>query len=347
VTTAWAYSGDTQDGFKTQYQRVGQDADLVDGATLQPEARSWILPGLSAETEVKVRVVAYNALGESPPEEVSETTPPGNVETDLTQILVYENMSNVPIGESWNGHVPFGTSITIGSQEVTPLTSDRVGMNEMLQGSTGYGRWGFSYEQPFSAREGDEIWFRVFELMPIGYDHYAYGEGERLKWMRMNNLQIIGGANGGYNDVYFDRKNDQRFLNIKESSTDGKHWITFAGFDGSKLYADGNWHSYEMYVRFSKDTTLGEVRFWVDGQAAGKVSRATLVDPVVAGTEANGPYHCNRLLYHTWWNGGCPKTQRSYYDNVAIAMKIAGGRDDTPHLGTDETGFPYIGSKVQ
>jgi hypothetical protein len=187
----------------------------------------------------------------------------------------------------------------------------------------------------------------VFELMPIGYDHYSYAGGNRLKCMRIGNNQIIGGASGGYNDIYFDFKQNSRFKNIKEGSTDGQSWVDFGSFDGSKLYADGNWHSYEMYVRFSKDTNLGEVRYWVDGKPMGQVYRATLVDPVVAGTEANGPYHCNRLLYHTYWNGGCPKTQRSYYDNVAIAMKIAGGRDDSPYLGTDETGFPYIGSKVQ
>jgi len=324
----------------------------VAGATLQPEARSWILPGLSAETEVKVRVVAYNALGESAPAEVTDTTLPGNVETDLTQILVYENMSNVPIGQPWDDHVPFGVSITIGSQEVTPLTSDRVGMNEMLEGAEGYGRWGFDYTQGLSAREGDEVWFRVYYLMPIGYDHYSYGGGNRLKWFRMGCSQIIGGHNTGTNGINFDFKENSRFLHYKEGPTDTdepdySYWNPMGTFDGSKLYADGNWHSYEYYILHSKDPAIGHVRYWIDGKLMGTVTRATLTDPVKAGTEANGPYHCNRLYFQTYWNGGSPKTQRAYFDNVAIAVKIAGVRDDTPYLAVDETGYPYIGSKVQ
>ena len=261
--------------------------------------------------------------------------------TDLTNILVYDNLSAVPVGESWNGYVPFGTSITVGSQEVASLTSDRVGMNEILETQTGYGRWGFTYEN-LDLREGDEIWFRVYELMPAGYDHYSYGEGNRLKWMRAATVTIAEGTNGGYNDVYFDQKGTYRFKNIKEASTDGTGWIDFNSY-APELYADGQWHSYEMYIKFSKDTNVGEVRFWVDGLPMGMANRATLSDPEVSGL---GPYHCNRLLYHTYWNGGSPKTQRSYYDNIAIAVKIAGGRNDTPYLALDPTGAKYIGDAL-
>jgi hypothetical protein len=266
-------------------------------------------------------------------------------DTNLDQILVYDNLSSIVIGESWNAYVPFGTSITIGSQEVASLTSDRVGMNEAIEASTGYGRWGFTYEQGLDLREGDEVWFRVFELMPVGYDHYAYGEGNRLKWMRAAVVTIIGGTNGGYNDVYFDNEDNLRFMNIKEASTDSTGWIPFANYPSKNYYADGQWHSYEMYIKFSKNPSDGKVRFWVDGQPMGESTRATLNDPEISG--AGGDYHCNRLLYHTYWNGGTPKTQRCYYDNIAIAIKKFGGRNDEPWLAIDTNGNRFIGSAVQ
>jgi hypothetical protein len=284
-----------------------------------------------------------NAAGVSQYAEVWQDTAPVTSTTDLTQILVYENMSSVPIGESWSGYVPFGTSITKGSQEVPAITSDRVGKNEMFQGLEGYGRWGFTYSG-FTAVEGDEIWFRVHELMPYGYDHYSYSGGAKLKWMRMQTGAIADGSNGGYNDLYVDFKSEKRWTCIKEASTDGVNWVPFSTFSDPPLYDDAQWHSYEFYVKFSKNPAVGEMRYWVDGVLSGAVNRATLSDPAVNGGPSD--YQCTRLLYHTYWNGGCPKDQSSYYDNVAIAMKIAGFRDDTPHLAQDAQGNLFIGSAL-
>ena len=283
--------------------------------------REWTAYSLKPNVTYRIRISAVNSFGNSTYSEVITTTNQVATTTDLTQILVYEDMSAIPIGTSWNGYVPFGTSITVGSQEVPSITSDRVGKNQMLETYEGYGRWGFTYEQGLDAREGDEVWFRVHELMPFGYDHYSYSGGNRLKWMRMQTSAIADSSNGGYNDIYFDFKDQHRFANIKEGATDGVNWI-YAGtpFPDPPLYDDAQWHAYEFYVKFSKDPLVGEVRYWVDGQLTIAANRATLPDPAINGGPSE--YNCPRLLYHTYWNGGCPKDQASYFDNVAIAVKI-------------------------
>jgi len=351
ITVGWDYNGSGHTGFNTQYLRSGQDVDWVQGATLQPEARTFIQHGLPAEVEVFIRVVAVGSESVSAPVDVSDTTLPGNAETDLDSIVYYKNVSGLGIGEKWNSYMGLSTSTVYGSQDVTSLTSDRVGMDEIVEGDTAYGRWGFTYETPaFSLREGDEAWFRVFYLMPIGYIHYATSGSRMLKWFRGGCAQIATGFGTGTNGINIDWEENSRFLFYKESPTDldvNDYWNPIGSFDGSTLYADGNWHSYEYYVLNSKDPAVGNAKLWIDGKLMGSVKRATITDEAKNDTAAGGPYHCNRLYFQTYWNGGAPQTQRAYFDNVAIAMRIAGGRDDTPYLAVDETGFPYIGSKIQ
>ena len=349
VTVSWEYKGTTHTGFKTQYRLPAQGGVWLDGDTLKISDRTWTRLDLPADTNVDVRIMAFNAVGNSAPADISTVTGPPNTETNLGKILVYENLAGIPLNLNWNGYVPFGTSSTKGSQEVASLTADRVGMNEIKVGEDGFGKWGFTYDTPsFSAREGDEIWFRVYELHPIGYDHYAYGGGGRLKWFRFRMAQIEGGAISGYNELYMDYKENSRWVNHKEGATDTKPaWMPMGSFDPELLYADGKWHSFEVYVKFSMDTDVGEMRFWIDGELMGKANRATLDDPAKSAFPERGPFHCVALYYHTYWNGLAPKTQRTYYDNIAIAMNIAGGHSDRQWLEADASGFPFIGSKVQ
>jgi hypothetical protein len=338
----WTYSGTTHERFTTQYKVAD---DWIDGGVVDADARTWTQYGLTPDTEVTIRVMATNDIGNSSPVDVVQMTGPPNTETNLDQIYIYTNLGDVPVGVRWDAYVPFNTSVTWGSDDVEALTAGRVCSNDIREGTDGYGRWGFTHENPdFSAREGDEIWFRVFYLMPDTYIHYA--NGSQLKFFRMGRVPIGGGVTTGTVGVNMDVEGAARWIHYVEQPTDGRPNAPIGTFDDTQLYADGKWHYYEYYVKWSADPDIGYARFWIDGKLMGDARRATLTAP-----GANGPYHCNILYWQTWWNFNAPQDQVAYFDNIAIAMNISAPgypvRNDKPWLQVDEDGFPFIGDKIQ
>lgn len=94
------------------------------------------------------------------------------------------------------------------------------------------------------------------------------------------------------------------------------------------------WESYEFYVKFhhkaKDDGGEAVVRFWKNGKLLKEVTdRKTLV---------NSSDYSQRTLLFTYWNGGAPKTQHMYVDNIVLTSQKPTNRD--------EKGNPYIGTSV-
>ena len=154
-------------------------------------------------------------------------------------------------------------------------------------------------------------------------------EGGRLKFLRMH-VENSQGDNRGYNDIYIDAKNAaSAFKFIYEGE---QRWVDLG--EKSLLPKFNQWESYEFYVKFhhkSKDDG-GEavIRFWKNGKLIKEITnRKTLVDP----TDSSGRTHI-----FTYWNGGSPKTQFMYIDNLVLSSK-------TPP-DTDEFGNVFIGTGI-
>jgi len=177
------------------------------------------------------------------------------------------------------------------------------------EGKTGYGTWGGEFIFPEKAYRGDSLWYQVHVYFPEGFDHYSYGEGNRLKFLRIQTLSSDN-KNHGYLDLYID---------IKGSTTPFK-WI----YEGAAKWSNvGNssdmiikdrWESYQMQVTLDtvpvSEGGEAEVRLWKNGELLRHITnRATL---------KTATDYVNRALLFTYWNGGAPKTQSMFADEITI-----------------------------
>lgn len=193
------------------------------------------------------------------------------------------------------------------------------------EGKTGYGTWGGEFTFPSKPGRGDKIWYQFHMYVPQDFDHYSYGEGGRLKVMRIQ-TKSSSGSNHGYLDLLIDQKGTENPFK----------WI----YEGENVWRDigepkdmivkERWESYQMAATL--DTVpvdsggQAEVRIYKNGKLLRHITdRRTLVDNTDNAT---------RALLFTYWNGGAPKTQSLYVDEITITT-------ETPsYRGAD--GYPQI-----
>ncbi len=204
------------------------------------------------------------------------------------------------------------------------------------QGSTG-GGWGGGTTLPTKLRRGDEIWIRVRTYMPAGFNYDASAAGNKLKFLRLRTADASGG-NTGYVDWYLSPKgSSDPFQIIYEGGQKAVFgsggcttdcWTKFGAGDAIQL---GKWETFEYYIRL--DTVpvskggKARVRAWKNGKLL-----SDMTDKItLARTDGYAP----AFLFLNYWNGGSPKTQTMYVDDVTLTT-------DRPS-STDSTGFPYIG----
>lgn len=216
---------------------------------------------------------------------------------------------------------------TYSDQQKLKNNSARISIKK---GQTGYGHWGGEFRFPEKVYKGSTIWFLVHTYMPADFDHHAYGEGSRLKFLRIQTLKSNGDSRG-YNDLYFD------MLGAEQPYK----WI----YEGENRWSDvgsrnnppkkEQWQSYEMAVTLDNIPKSkggqAQVRIWKNGVLLAEIEdRMTL---------ARADDYSDRALLFTYWNGGAPKDQHMYVDEITITT-------DTPP-GTDAHGNPFIGGLLQ
>lgn len=186
------------------------------------------------------------------------------------------------------------------------------------EGATGYGSWGGEFRFPEKLGKGDTIWYRVYTYFPEGFDHYSYGAGNRLKFLRLQ-TKSSSGENHGYVDFYIDKKDDPNpFKWIYEGVA---RWKNVG--EPKDLIVPGQWESYQMRVTFDNvPVSLGgeaEVMIWKNG----KLLRHITDSPTLKeATDVS-----SRALLFTYWNGGAPKTQSMYVDEIVLTTEEPTGRD--------------------
>lgn len=193
------------------------------------------------------------------------------------------------------------------------------------KGKTGWGWWGGAFTFPAKLVRGDTIWYQVHVYFPEDFDHYSYGEGNRLKFLRIQ-TKSSENRNHGYVDLLIDKK----------GSTNPFKWI----YEGENVWRNvgkpedmivkGVWESYQLQVTFDtiplESGGKAETRVWKNGVLIGHITdRRTLKE----STDFS-----NRALLFTYWNGGSPQTQSMYVDEITIT-------NDTPSW-TDSQGNPLI-----
>lgn len=274
---------------------------------------------------------------------IADLTTGGNgSSTNTAQILKYVSYTGGTNGANVSG-ANFSAYGTCKYSNAVVEGSDTTSM--ALSINAGQTAHGFAYMDPVNEaacpKKGDTLWVSVRMFRPTGYSNQSSGAGSHLKFFRIRTYNT-GGGNGanspGYDDVY---------LASSGSSSGGSSgsWQSF--YEGTSIWnqitGPGNepvnnvWETYDWEVVFDNVAQAsggqGRIRFWRNKILLGEVSRTTLTNATAFGQEVH---------YSTYWNGGAPQTQTMYINKVAIAIKKAGGRDDSSYLTTDSSGRPLI-----
>lgn len=200
---------------------------------------------------------------------------------------------------------------------------------QIKQGMTGFGVWGGIITFPSKLRRGDTVWFLVHTHMPVDFDHYSYGEGGRLKFLRIHTADA-NGVNLGYDDLYFDMKGAATSLRwIYEGE---QKWVNVAGIPDYPV--KGHWESYEMAVTLDSvpraSGGLAEVKIWKNGTLISHMTNnITLKDPLG---------YADAAYLFTYWNGGAPKDQFMYVDEVVVSSEAT---------ALDDAGNKFLGGLIK
>jgi len=203
----------------------------------------------------------------------------------------------------------------------------------IAKGSRGFGEWGGIIKFPSTLKNGDEIWVRMRNYFPIGFD---YNASTRLKFLRIKTFRQDG-SNGGYDDWYINRKGSvPPFQFIYEGSSRADlGWTKFG--TSSDVIKLGVWETYEMYIKFGTKSVdnggTGRVRVWKNGKLMKDITNRVTFR---AATD-----YANSLYIYTYWNDtpdtprGSPQTQNSYVDDVIVTS--------TRPTNKDSHGNNYVG----
>jgi hypothetical protein len=200
------------------------------------------------------------------------------------------------------------------------------------QGEGGFGEFGGVIDFP-DLRRGEEIWIRVRTYMPTGFDYNSYGEGNHLKFLRIRTASASG-AHEGYADVYIDRAGSGApFKYIFELEG---NW-SYMGSQSNAIRFD-QWETYEYYIRFGDTFTSSGgtslIRYWKNGTLMAEIpNRKSLNSATSVATY---------FYFFTYWNGGAPRTQSMFADDVIITNERPANRDASgnPFIGMGTTPAP-------
>lgn len=194
------------------------------------------------------------------------------------------------------------------------------------QGATGFGDWGGIVDLPSNLTSGDEIWIRVKTYWPTGFNYDSTSEGNRLKFIRLH-TRTSSDSNQGYDDWYINPQGaTQPFRFIFEGE---QVWEPF-GTANDRITHD-TWETYEIYMKLDSVSVdnggQARIRVWKNGNLMEEITgRKTLV---------SSASYADLLYFFTYWNGGAPKTQSMYVDEIVLTS-------DTP-TSTDNNGNPFVG----
>jgi len=162
---------------------------------------------------------------------------------------------------------------------------------------------------------GGNIWIRGYFYFPSGFDFTAAPVSKFIR------LKL---STGGYISLFFNANvpSTPTVGKLVESNDSSTHSLQMDV--PNSAISTGSWHCVEMHVRLS--TTAPLFRAWLDGKL---VLNDTSNKQVLSDTTSS-------LIYiMTNWNGGVPKSQSQYMDDIVITT-------DTPSQ-VDSNGNPMIG----
>lgn len=204
-----------------------------------------------------------------------------------------------------------------------PHTGTRALQAHVKAGKNAYGG---RIAYPSVLREGDEVWYRAYWYYPAGFDFTTNAVG--LKTMRIN-TEDSSGNSSGYLSIYRSQNNGRVRPHGEVVTQDFNTWLynNYPGGTTGQVIGTGVWHCFEMYVKFSSVPGKGVYRIWQNGKL--------VFEDTVNKTLASSTSKSTFVLIGNYFNGGAPKDEDAYVDDIVIT-------NQRPSQ-TDSHGNPMIG----
>lgn len=189
-------------------------------------------------------------------------------------------------------------------------------------GSDGDGTTGGGIDFPTTLVKGDTLWCDIRFFFPTGFEIATPGNGS-LKFLRFR-LKTPAEGHVGYNDIQFmdDAGQSSAFRMIQEVQGS---WVNFGT---ANSVTRNTWHRMSVCLKY--DNVLqssggtARSRVWFNG--------ALVVDDATIRTLENATDIVFLAFIYTFWNGGSPKTQSHYTDDIRFA------KNGTPSWALDLEG---------
>ena len=210
-----------------------------------------------------------------------------------------------------------------------------------------------AFALPSNITEGGQVWARVYLYAPLGFDWTA---NPISKILRLAVLE--SGAQRGYISILEIRPSNYgcTYNSVKFGQPPDNYGYIVGGSEyyGSLLsYPDSNnyvcqnrniaqanyltvgqWHCIELYAK-AGSTSNGIFRAWHNGELIWEHTNINTIPP--SGYIGNGTI-VGHLL--GWWNGGFPKDQDIYFDDLVITNETPTNRDKEGNFMIGPTGGP-------
>lgn len=217
-------------------------------------------------------------------------------------------------GQSARGDTAFSDAMDTTYSNERTFAGNQSGRMTVTGGSTAYGEWGGIRSLPARPKEGEEMWLRAAIYFPTTFD---YSANPWLKFLRIHTMSDAR-SNQGYLDLYILNNGKLSYNNEVTETVD---------YIASEPLQKGKWETYEVYVKFSSVAGQGMYRVWQNGKLVHEnSSRKTL---------SGSTSYSDAVYIFTYWNGGAPKSQQAFVDDVVITTTRPSARD--------EKGNPMVG----
>lgn len=226
------------------------------------------------------------------------------------------------LGQLAQGTGGFSESFATAYSNEAAYQSRQSAKMYVTAGSDGWGQWGAIHNLPARPKEGEEMWLRVASYFPSTFD---YSANPHLKFLRIH-TRSDAAENQGYLDLYIRNSGLLAYVNEPVG-------VITSEF-GSQVQK-GKWEIYEVYVKFSSVAGQGIFRVWQNG----KLVHENRQWKTLSGSAS----YSDRIHIFTYWNGGAPKTQSAYIDDVVITTTQPSARDAG---GNYMIGTTLYGAKV-
>ncbi len=238
---------------------------------------------------------------------------------------VNDNYDNQSAGQGCGSFWKGGSST---NSKVTTETASSGGKSCKMPISQGSLGWGGGFVLPGKLKKGDEFWIRFRVFMPAGFD-YNVSTTSSNKFIRVatkDSSNVVSYINWKWEN---EGSSTAHKVNIERDNCTTDCWQHFG--NNSARPVRGTWETYEMYVKFDNIPAAsggqGRIRAWKNGKLIGDLTKRR--------TFNNSSDYAAAIHIFSYWNGGSPKTQHLYMDDlVATNVRPA---------AKDSQGNPYIG----